>query len=68
MEFPPSVAGHLDGKDLCGSVFCLGHNLHQLTNMARARFIDKNVELKEELSFANEDQILKAVKILCSGT
>jgi hypothetical protein len=64
----------LDGKDLpwVESADHLGHTLHQLTNMekdsqrARARFIGKNVQLREELSFANEEQILKAVQIFCS--
>ena len=50
----------------------IGHTLQQLTNMekdcqrSRARFIAKNVELREELSFASPDQILRAVQFLCS--
>ena len=52
----------------------LGHTLHQLSNMekdcrrARARFIAKTVELREELSFASPDQILKAVQVFCSDS
>ena len=52
----------------------LGHTLHQLSNMekdchrARARFIAKTSELREELSFASPDQILKAVQVFCSDS
>ena len=34
--------------------------------VARAKFIDKTVQLREDLSFANPDQILQAIKIFCS--
>ena len=72
MKYPDPVK--LDGQDLpwVESAAHLGHTLHQITNMekdcqkARARFIDKTVQLREELSFANADQILKAVQVLCS--
>ena len=33
---------------------------------ARARFIDKTVETREQLSFANPEQVMQAVQILCS--
>ena len=72
VKYPDPVK--LDGQDLpwVESAVHLGHTLHQLTNMekdcqkARARFIAKTVQLREELSFANPTQILKAVQILCS--
>ena len=72
MNYPDPVK--LDGQDLpwVESAVHLGHTLHQLTNMekdcqiARARFIDKTVQLREDLSFANPDQILKAIQIFCS--
>ena len=64
---------------LCGhnlpwveSAVHLGHTLHQLTNMekdclkARARFIDKTVELREVFSFAQPSQVLRAVQIYAS--
>ena len=34
--------------------------------IARAKFIDKNVQLREDISFANPDKILKAIQIYCS--
>ena len=72
MRYPDPVK--LDGQDLpwVESAVHLEHTLHQLPNMekdcqkARVRFIDKTVQLREELSFANPHQILKAVQILCS--
>ena len=72
VKYPDPVK--LDGQDLpwVESAVHLGHTLHQLTNMekdcqkARARFIGKTVQLREDLSFANPVQILKAVQILCS--
>ena len=72
VNYPDPVK--LDGQDLpwVESAVHLGHTLHQLTNMekdcqiARARFIDKTVQLREDLSFANPDQILKAIQIFCS--
>ena len=72
VKYPDPVK--LDGQDLpwVESAVHLGHTLHQVTNMekdcqiARAKFIDKTVQLREDLSFANADQILKAVQIICS--
>ena len=72
VKYPDPVK--LDGKDLpwVESAAHLGHTLHQINNMekdcqkARARFIDQTVQLREQLSFANADQILKAVQVLCS--
>ena len=72
VKYPDKV--QLDGKDLpwVESADHLGHTLHQLTNMekdcqrARARFIDKTVQIREQLSFAQPDQILKAIQLLCS--
>ena len=72
VNYPDPV--RLDGQDLpwVESAVHLGHTLHQLTTMekdcqiARAKFIDKNVQLREDISFANPDQILKAIQIYCS--
>jgi hypothetical protein len=72
VKYPDPVK--LDGQVLpwVESAVHLGHTLHQVTNMekdcqiARAKFIDKTVQLREDLSFANADQILKAVQIICS--
>ena len=50
----------------------MGHSLHQMTNMeqdcrrARGRFIDKTVELREQLSFAKPGQVLQAIQVLCT--
>ena len=66
----------LDGKDLPW-VECadhLGHTLHQETNMdrdskrARARFIDRTVEIREELFFAKPEQVMRAVQILSTDS
>ena len=52
----------------------LGHTLHQETNMdrdskrARARFIDRTVEIREELFFAKPEQVMKAVQILSTDS
>ena len=72
VKYPDPV--QLDGQDLpwVESALHLGHTLLQVTNQekdcqkSRARFIDKTVQLREELSFAHPNQILKAVQILCS--
>ena len=72
MNYPDPVK--LNGQDLpwVESADHLGHTLHQVTSMekdchrARARFINKNVQLREDLCFANPDQILKAIEIFCS--
>ena len=49
----------------------LGHTLHQTVKMdkdchrARAKFIDKTVEVRNQFSFAHPEQVLKMVKVLC---
>ena len=49
----------------------LGHTLHQSVTMdkdclrARARFIDKTVEVREKFAFAHPSQTIKMVKTLC---
>jgi hypothetical protein len=73
VNYPDPVK--LDGQDIpwVESVVHLGHTLHQLTSMerdcqvARARLIDKAVTLREDLSFANPDQILKAINQLLNN-
>ena len=72
VKYPDPV--QLDGKDLpwVESADHLGHTLHQRTNMekdcqrARAKFIDKTVQLREELFFAAPDQVMQAVQLLCT--
>ena len=74
VQYPDPVK--LDGKDLPW-VECadhLGHTLHQETNMdrdskrARARFIDRTVEIREELFFARPEQVMRAVQILSTDS
>jgi hypothetical protein len=63
----------LDGKDLPWVVTAdhLGHTLHQLVTMdqdariKRAKFIDKSVEIREQLHCAHPDHILKAMQVYC---
>ena len=70
IQYPEPV--QLGGKDLpwVESADHNGHHLHQLTNMdkdsqrARAKFINKTVEVREELSFARPEQIMRAIQIL----
>ena len=72
VRYPANVRLH--GKDLpwVETVQHLGHNLHQTCSMdvdcrrARAKFISKTVEVREQLSFANPKQILKAIQLYCS--
>ena len=72
VRYPDPV--RLDGKDLpwVESADHLGHTLHQLTNMekdshrARAKFIQKTVNIREELYFANPEQVMKAIQLLCT--
>ena len=72
VRYPEPV--QLEGKDLpwVESADHLGHTLHQKTNMekdcqrARARFIAKTVEIREQLSFAKPEQIMKAIQVLCT--
>ena len=68
VQYPDPVK--LDGKDLpwVENADHLGHTLHQETNMdrdskrARGRFIDRTVEIREELFFAKPEQVMKAVQ------
>ena len=63
----------LDGKNLPWVVSAdhLGHTLHQVGTMdqdakiKRAKFIDRSVEIREQLHFAHPDQILKAIQVYC---
>ena len=65
---------HLDGKDLpwVETADHLGHTLHQDTSMerdchrARARYIAKSLEVRNQLSFADPEIILKALQIFCT--
>ena len=41
-------------------------NMEQDCKIKRARFISKNVEVRQELAFANPDQVMKAVQVYCS--
>ena len=49
----------------------LGHTLHQMVNMdqdckiKRAKFIDKTVGLRDQLSFAKPEQVIKAAEVYC---
>ena len=71
VQYPAPV--QLDGKDLpwVQQADHLGHILHQTVTMdkdchrARAKFIDKNVDIREQFAFAHPDQIIKMVQILC---
>ena len=64
----------LDGKDLpwVEKADHLGHILHQVTSMdkdchrARGKFIDKSVDIRNQFCFAEPEQVLKAVQILCT--
>ena len=72
VRYPDPV--QLDGKDLpwVESAVHLGHTLHQLVSMekdctrARAKYIERTVQLRQGLSFANPDQVLKAAQIYCT--
>ena len=72
VKYPAPVK--LCGKDLpwVERADHLGHSLHQMTNMeqdcrrARGRFIDKTVELREQLNFAKPGQVLQAIQVLCT--
>ena len=71
VKYPDAVK--LDGKDLPWVEHAdhLGHTLHQSVKMdldcsrARAKFIDKAVEVKEQFSFANARQQVQMVQVLC---
>ena len=64
----------LDGKDLpwVETADHLGHTLHQETAMdkdcqrARLRYIAKSLEVRNQLSFADPEIILKALQIFCT--
>ena len=71
VTFPAPVK--LDGKDLPWVEYAehLGHTLHQSVTMekdclrAKAKFIDKTVEVRNQFAFAHPSQTLKMVRILC---
>ena len=71
VKYPDAVK--LDGKDLPWVEHAdhLGHTLHQSVNMdldcsrARAKFIDKAVEVKEQFYFAHARQQVQMVQVLC---
>ena len=70
VKYPEPV--QLDEKDLpwVETADHLGHKLYQKTSMekdctrARGKFIQKTVELREQLSFAQPQQIMQAVQVL----
>lgn len=70
---PKPVPLQLYGKDLpiVESATHLGHELHQDASMdydckcKRAIFIDKSTTIRESFGFANEEQILSAIKVYC---
>ena len=72
VKYPEPVK--LGGQDLpwVESAAHLGHILHQQVSMekdctrARAKFIERSVQLRQDLSFARPDQVLKAAQIYCS--
>ena len=74
VKYPDHVK--LDGKTLPWVVTAehLGHTLHQSGNMDqdckvhRAQFINKSVEVREQLHFARPDDVLKAVRVYCSDS
>ena len=71
VQYPAPV--QLDGKDLpwVDHAEHLGHTLHQSVTMdmdchrARAKFIDKSVHTREQFYFAQPQQQLKMIQILC---
>ena len=71
LSYPDPV--RLDGKDLPWVAHAdhLGHTLHQSVKMdsdctrARAKFIDKAVEVKGQFSFAHPRQQVHMVQVLC---
>ena len=70
-KYPDPVK--LDGKDLPWVEHAehLGHQLHQSVSMdmdcnrARARFIDKTVDVRDQFSFATPKQQLQMIQVLC---
>ena len=71
VRYPELVV--LDGKQLPWVEHAehLGHTLHQVVNMemdsnrARAKFIKKAVDIREEFAFAHPDQQLQMLDLLC---
>ena len=71
VRYPEPVK--LEGKDLPWVEHAehLGHTLHQSVTMemdcnrARAKFIDKTVDVREQFAFAHPRQQLKMVQLLC---
>ena len=71
VKYPAPV--QLDGKYLPWVEHAdhLGHTLHQSVTMdmdcnrARAKFINKNMDVKEQFGYAQPHQILQMVQILC---
>ena len=71
VQYPAPV--QLYGKELPWVVSAdhLGHTLHQMVDMdqdckvKRAKFINRTVDLRDQLYFANPQQIIKASEIYC---
>ena len=71
VKYPAPV--QLDGEDLPWVEYAdhLGHTLDQSVTMdrdchrARAKFIDKSVDVREQFAFAVPEQKLKMIQILC---
>ena len=71
VQYPAQV--QLDGKSLpwVQHALHLGHTLHQTVSMdkdchgARAAFIAKSVDAREQFAFAKPQQVMKMVQILC---
>ena len=71
VKYPAPIK--LDGKDLpwVEQADHLGQTLHQSVTMekdchrARAKFIDKNVEVRDQFAFAHPSQTLKMIQLLC---
>jgi hypothetical protein len=74
VKYPDPI--QLDGKTLPWVVTAehLGHTLHQSGSMDqdckvhRAQFIQKSIEVREQLHFARPDDVLKSVKVYCSDS
>ena len=72
VRYPAPVL--LDGKPLpwVEHAVHLGHVLHQSVSMekdcnrARAGFIDRSVDIRQQFSFAKPDQIINMIQLLCS--
>ena len=72
VRYPEPV--QLGGEDLpwVESADHLGHRVSQMTNMekdcqrARAMFIRKTLEIREQFKFANPENIMQAIQIFCT--